>query len=137
MEKAPGIQLSELWDGMHSRKKYDIIKQLVGFEKAFAAAKLPAYGSLYYSDNLPESTLAIALPGMDVKGRDESFSICPTKNRKHFDDGRGTLDLDRGPCKSNLFQKSKLSLFYTNRTGCSLKQYVTANANVNRFPSRG
>jgi hypothetical protein len=144
MEKAPGIQLSELWDEMHSQKKYGIIKQLVGFEKALATAKLPAYGSLYYSDDLPKPISAIALPVMDVNGSKKSFSIGPTNNRKYFDDGRGTLELDRGPCKSNFFQQSKLSLFRANKKGRLLEQYVTANAQreqisiakINRTPQR-
>jgi hypothetical protein len=101
MEKAPGIQLSEVWESMHSREKYVIIKQLAGFERLFASSKFPAYGSLYYSYDLPSPTPAIVLPIMDVKGCQKSFSIGPTNNRKYFDDGRGVLDLDRGPCKSN------------------------------------
>ncbi|KAF2433877.1 hypothetical protein EJ08DRAFT_668550 [Tothia fuscella] len=125
MEKAPGIQLSKLWDELQGNKKYGIIQQLVGFEKALATAKLPAYGSLYYSDDLLESTSAIALPVMDVNGSTKSFSIGPTNNRKYFDDGRGTLELDRGPWRS-------------------LEQYVTANAQrekisiarINRTPQR-
>lgn len=144
MEKAPGIQLSELWGEMHSQKKYGIIKQLVGFEKALTTAKLPAYGSLYYSDDLPKHISAIALPVMDVNGSTKSFSIGPTNNRKYFDDGRGTLELDRGPCKSNFFQQSKLSLFRANQKGRLLEQYVTVNAQreqisiakINRMPQR-
>jgi hypothetical protein len=104
MEKAAGIQLSDVWEGMQSRKKYDIIKQLVGFEKAFATAKLPAYGSLYYSDDLPKPTPAIALPVIDMNDCQKSFSIGPTNGRKYFDDGRGILELDRGPCESNIIQ---------------------------------
>ncbi|KAH8589704.1 kinase subdomain-containing protein [Bisporella sp. PMI_857] len=110
MEKATGIQLSEVWDTMHSRKKYDIIKQLVGFDKSYSTADLPAYGSLYYSCDLHNSTAAIPLPAVSSSGNQTSFSIGPTNNRKYFDDGRGDLELDRGPWRS-------------------VEQYVTANVN--------
>ena len=96
MEKAPGIPLSEVWESLHSRKKFEIIQQLVQFEASFAA-EFPAYGSLYYSHDLPTKTPAIQLPA--VKASQKRFSIGPTNNRKCFDDGRDRLHLDRGPCK--------------------------------------
>lgn len=101
MEKAPGIQLSKVWEGMHSRDKYIIVKQLVGFDKLFTQVKFPAYGSLYYSHDLPMPTPSVALPAMDVAGCQKFFVVGPTNNRKYFDDGRGALEFDRGPCKFN------------------------------------
>lgn len=117
MKKAHGVQLSELWDELHSQKKFRIIKQLVGFEKALATAKLPAYGSLYYSDDLPEPTSAIALPVINVNRSAKSFSIGPTNNRKYFDDGRGTLELERGSCKSNFFNSQNCLYFLLIKKG--------------------
>ncbi|KAB8205413.1 hypothetical protein BDV34DRAFT_195889 [Aspergillus parasiticus] len=84
MEKVPGVKLSHFWDDMHAKKKSQIVTQLVMFDKALASNPFPEYGSLYCAEDGP---------------RDDNFVIGPTTNRRYFDDGRGTLTLDRGPCK--------------------------------------
>lgn len=85
MEKVRGVQLSSVWEDLHLLKKSKIVTQLAGFDKYLVSNPLPAYGSLYYSE--------------DPSGHSK-FTMGPTNNRRFFDDGRGSLDLDRGPCKS-------------------------------------
>lgn len=98
MQKAPGIQLSEVWDTLHSRQRFKIVQQLVKFQSSFVA-EFPAYGSLYYSGDLPATASAVELTATTWKNRPHTFCVGPTNNRKYFDDGRGRLHLDRGPCK--------------------------------------
>lgn len=88
MEKAGGIPLSKIWDDIDVMRKSKIVENIVLFEKSLALNPFPAYGSLYYAD------------GDTTEGFTESgFTVGPTNNRKYFDDGRRSLNLDRGPCK--------------------------------------
>ncbi|EZG03221.1 hypothetical protein H106_06718 [Trichophyton rubrum CBS 735.88] len=86
MEKAGGIPLSKIWDDIDVMRKSKIVENIVLFEKSLALNPFPAYGSLYYAD------------GDTTEGFTESgFTVGPTNNRKYFDDGRRSLNLDRGP----------------------------------------
>jgi len=53
MEKIPGTELENLWEVMTGRQKYEIVKQLVGFEKSFASTRFRLLGSLYYAQDIP------------------------------------------------------------------------------------
>ncbi|KAL2826613.1 hypothetical protein BDW59DRAFT_171719 [Aspergillus cavernicola] len=82
--------LSQFWDDISTVNKAQIVKQLVQFDKALASNPFPQYRSLYHAD--------------DANGPDR-FVVGPTTNRQYFDDGRVSLDLDRGPyCYITLFQ---------------------------------
>lgn len=98
MEKMPGIKLATVWDTMHSKKKLEIILQLVQYEKGFATSKFPAYGGLYYAKDVAEGRIPTMYRGED-KSAESTLVIGPTNNRKYFDDGRSSISLDRGPCK--------------------------------------
>lgn len=98
MEKVPGVKLTTVWDAMHSQKKLEVVQQLVQYEKAFATSRFPAYGGLYYAKDVQNGGVPTtyeynqAIP-------ERRFVIDPTNNRKYFDDERGQLSLDRGPCE--------------------------------------
>ena len=99
MEKAPGIELERLWEDMTGRQKYEIVKQLVGFERSFASTRFGSFGSLYYAKDVPRvenETLCVNEDGTDMQY--SQFAIGPTTNRMLFDEGRGTVHVDRGPC---------------------------------------
>ncbi|EFR02327.1 phosphotransferase enzyme family protein [Nannizzia gypsea CBS 118893] len=81
MGKTPGAQLSTFLDNMDVVQKSKIVENIVLFEKSLALNPFPAYGSLYYSDS--DTTR-------------EKFTVGATNYRKYFDDGRGSLALDRG-----------------------------------------
>lgn len=104
MEKMPGIELEKVWEDMTGRQKYEIVKQLVGFERSFTATRFTSFGSLYYAQDAPELTgndlLCVNEDGTETKCSE--FAIGPTNNRMFFDEGRGTVDVDRGPCKNPL-----------------------------------
>ncbi|EGE00104.1 serine/threonine protein kinase [Trichophyton tonsurans CBS 112818] len=86
MEKAEGIPLSKIWDGIDVMQKSKIVENIVLFEKSLALNPFSSYGSLYYAD------------GDATEGFTESgFTIGPTNNRKYLDDGRRSLTLDREP----------------------------------------
>jgi hypothetical protein len=89
MEKAPGVALSQLWGELDFRQKVSIIDQLVGYEKQFETCDFPASGSLYYSEDLKNGGIKVA---------NTSFAVGPIVSRQWFDEGRGQIDVYRGPC---------------------------------------
>lgn len=104
MEKAQGKELSHVWDDLSGRQKYEIVKQLVGFEGRFASSRFTNFGSLYYSDNLPELSSPVRPLYRDqyrVSQDCPRFVVGPTNSRMFFDDGRGEVDIDRGPCETS------------------------------------
>ncbi|KAE8151530.1 phosphotransferase enzyme family protein [Aspergillus avenaceus] len=101
MERSRGLELSKLWDQLPGSEKFQIVRQLVGFEKALTSSPFPMYGSLYYAKDLrnvrPNQLL-------DIESRRDSidsiFAVGPTTNRTFFDDGRDAVDVNRGPWES-------------------------------------
>lgn len=88
MEKVPGVQLSQVWDKMEGLKKAKLVEQLAQFDKRLCTNSFHKYGSLYYNAD-----------GNDLNNK---FVVGPTTNRKYLDDGRGSLNIDRGPCGYHL-----------------------------------
>ncbi|KAL9101968.1 MAG: hypothetical protein Q9163_002826 [Psora crenata] len=99
MEKVPGIELEKLWEDITGRQKYEIVKQLVGIEKSFATTRFTSFGSLYYTEDVPKvSNNEILYVNKDrTEIQCSRFAIGPTNNRMFFDEGRGTVHMDRGP----------------------------------------
>ena len=100
MEKMPGIELEKLWEDITGREKYEIVKQVVGFEKKFASTRFRSYGSLYYAQDVSKiagnEILCANEGGLEMQS--SQFAIGPTNNRMFFDEGRGAINMDRGPC---------------------------------------
>ena len=100
MEKVRGIELEKLWEDITGRQKYEIVKQLVGIEKSFAATRFTSFGSLYYAEDIAKVSdneiLCVNEDGTEMQC--SQFAIGPTNNRMFFDEGRGTVHMDRGPC---------------------------------------
>ncbi|EAU34264.1 hypothetical protein ATEG_05195 [Aspergillus terreus NIH2624] len=53
MERSQGVELSKHWDEIRGPAKFEIVKQLVQFEKSLSSSHFPMYGSLYYAKDLP------------------------------------------------------------------------------------
>jgi hypothetical protein len=100
MEKMAGVELERVWEDLTGPEKFDIIEQVVGFQASFASTRFPAYGSLYFAEDLPEQSsrapLSVEMAGTAVPH--SRFAIGPSVSRAFFDDGRAAVDLDRGPC---------------------------------------
>jgi len=100
MEKMPGIELEKLWEDIIGRQKYEIVKQLVGIEKLFTATRFTSFGSLYYAEDVPKVSgyeiLCVNKYGTEIQCSE--FAVGLTNNRMFFDEGRGTVHVDRGPC---------------------------------------
>ena len=100
MEKQSDVMLNDVWDDMKGSQKAEIIKQVVGIEKALASTRFTKFGSLYYKHDLPQSdsTTPLYVDGNGNAVHSAEFGIGPTNHRSFFDFRKGALDIDRGPC---------------------------------------
>ena len=98
MEKAEGVQLDKVWPKMDITKRFELVKTISKYQKAWMSRSFTQYGSLYYSSDLKDSDgCGLAKDGSDVK--EHRFAVGPTTGRGFLDDGRIEVDFDRGPCK--------------------------------------
>lgn len=99
MERSGGVELSKVWDDMPWEERLEIVRTVVGYEKAFVSANLPMYGSLYYAKDLSSPSMRQFLNPTDSRDKREAFVVGPTTNRAFFDQGRDSVEVNRGPCK--------------------------------------
>lgn len=92
MEKASGEPLSRFWDQITFPERLKVVEQLVAYEKKLEEATLPAFGSLYYSNDAPANAVPVA---------NSSYAVGPSTARDWFDEGRNLVKLDRGPFMSS------------------------------------
>ncbi|KAL8872159.1 MAG: hypothetical protein Q9174_002159 [Haloplaca sp. 1 TL-2023] len=99
MEKAPGVELSNLWEKLAFKQKRALIEDIVRMEKSFTSSAFPAFGSLYYAHQLDAqtTTFPVTSQGMNTMASSQPFVIGPTTDRHSFADGRGKIECDRGP----------------------------------------
>jgi hypothetical protein len=101
MEKVPGIELESIWSSLNVADKWAIVQTIAGYQKAWMSISFKGFGSLYFAEDLGKEVTNKAVytnaNGVDVT--DSRFAIGPSTGREIFDDGRGTVDFDRGPCK--------------------------------------
>lgn len=64
MEKVSGVTLAEVWDGLSSLERYNIIERILAMEKELASLEFPAYGALYLQDSVPIGLKRFPLPNM-------------------------------------------------------------------------
>ena len=98
MEKCRGVELSTVWDRITDYQKAKIVQRLIGYQVAFARITFTMYGSLYYSSDLVDVRQDQVLNALADSGVSE-FGVGPTTDRKFFNQGRGDVNPDRGPCK--------------------------------------
>lgn len=99
MERSEGVELGKIWHDVPWEEKLEIVRTLVGYEKAFVSASFPMYGSLYHAKDLPSPSPSQFLDSVNSIGKEEAFVVGPTTNRAFFDQGRDSVEVDRGPCK--------------------------------------
>lgn len=102
MEKAAGVSLGSVWHRLELQHRFAIAKAIARYQKAWESAFYKGYGSLYYTSDLTEQ---LRLPLRSLKGglvADERFAVGPTTGRDWVDDGRLSVDFDRGPCSFDI-----------------------------------
>jgi len=105
-EKAPGVEMREVWANTHYQDFTNlthISEEIYDIERKFISCQFSSYGSIFYKEDLK------GLPHSDdlwANGRrdqaSERFAIGPMMTRDLWSGKRSTMDIDKGPCVSNL-----------------------------------
>lgn len=106
MEKVSGRPLAEFWDNMKGRDKISLLQQISDIDSKFASASFPMYGALYYS-NYATKVQGSEVPQQAVP---REFVVGPTTGRDTFDERRGEVAADLGPCKRLVLDAVKFCL---------------------------
>ena len=53
MQRSGGMELGKIWHDVPWEERLEIIRTLVGYEKAFVSANLPMYGELVLCEGRP------------------------------------------------------------------------------------
>lgn len=97
MERSKGG--GKIWHDVSREDRLEVVRTLVGYEKAFVSANFPMYGSLYYAKDLPTPSQSQRLDSINSTDKGEDFAIGPTTTRAFFDQGRDLVEANQGPCK--------------------------------------
>jgi hypothetical protein len=109
-EKARGKPLGGFWYQLDTESQLGLVSQLVDLETRLASVLFSRHGCIYFKKDLDKKGLRFYnLDGklMLTDGSIETFStghmdeyvLGPLTEGKFWEDGRATMDLDRGPCK--------------------------------------
>jgi hypothetical protein len=102
MEKLAGVELEQVWPGMNIQDRFAVVRAIAGYQDRWTSISFAKFGSLYYAEDLDgpkiDSPLYTDADGAQVT--DARFAIGPSTGREFIDDGRATIDFDRGPCKT-------------------------------------
>ncbi|OJJ42964.1 hypothetical protein ASPZODRAFT_154943 [Penicilliopsis zonata CBS 506.65] len=109
MEKVAGVQLSTVWPAMGIKERFELVKTISGYQKAWMSKSFTQYGSLYYSDIEDSDVCALAKRGSSIT-KHRRFAVGPSTGREFLDDGRIGLDFDRGPWNSAEQYRSAVGL---------------------------
>jgi hypothetical protein len=95
MAKAEGVLLETVWHKMKPKEKLARVKAVVRLQTQWASTSVEGYGSIYYASDLPEEARIPLTESLS----DDKFAIGPITGRDWHDNGRISVDFDRGPCK--------------------------------------
>lgn len=99
MEKIQGIQLDAVRAEMGIEDRFKIVKAIARLQKTWMTFSFREYGSLYYTEDLHEYFPRPLYTNREgVKVMTSRFAIGPSTGRGFSDDGRSTVEFDRGPC---------------------------------------
>ncbi|PYI11902.1 hypothetical protein BO78DRAFT_302318 [Aspergillus sclerotiicarbonarius CBS 121057] len=87
MEKVEGVQLDKVWPKMDIKKRFELVKTISGYQKAWMSTSFTQYGSLYYSSDLPNSEGCVLVKEDESDFEEHRFAVGPTTGREFFDDG--------------------------------------------------
>ena len=101
MEKVPGVQLEVVWEAMRIEDRFQVVKTIAQYQKAWMSCSFQSFGSLYYSKDLNEHNKDLLYTDSNgTTTSDPRFAIGPSTGRSFIDDGRANVEFDRGPCES-------------------------------------
>lgn len=99
MEKLPGRPIGDRWFDLTEDERLKIISEVVQTEAKLSKIELPAYGSVYYENDLPaDVSRTVITSTSDNKG----LCIGPHVSLRWWYKERGSIHIDRGPRKFSL-----------------------------------
>ncbi|KAL9079198.1 MAG: hypothetical protein Q9157_001907 [Trypethelium eluteriae] len=102
MERAPGIELERFWPTMSIKDKLVLVKNIAGYQNAWASISFKKFGSLYYAKDLDEAAenepLYVDANGINIT--DKKFAMGPSTGRELMDNGRANISFDSGPWRT-------------------------------------
>jgi hypothetical protein len=110
MEQVPGIELEHVWPKMNIKDRLAVVKAVGGYQKSWTSVSFMKYGSLYFSKDLNNALnepLYVDAAGDYVKST--RYAVGPSTGRENIDNGRATVDFDRGPCRIVICTKRSLN----------------------------
>ncbi|KAK2879399.1 hypothetical protein FQN49_000917 [Arthroderma sp. PD_2] len=120
MEFAQGKSLGDIWFTLTAKERAKTVASLVGLESRLFTLHLPAAGSIYYSNDLPDQTCRIPFPSQ-FSTDDSRFCIGPDTSLGSWYGKRAQLSVDRGP--SALAAGAKKEIAYLTRFGRDLQPF--------------
>ncbi len=99
MERLHGESLAERWDTLSQADLADVMKQVATIETKLMNVPLPAYGSLFYKDDV-EVARQVAFPNTASNANHLLGRMCigPVAKSAFWHGERQSLNIDRGPC---------------------------------------
>ena len=100
MQKAPGVQLEQVWSGMELENRLEVVKQILRYQKKWTSTSFEQFGSLYFAHDVGKQNSQDPLY-FDEHGtamKNQRFAVGPSTGREYYDAGRASVHYDRGPC---------------------------------------
>ncbi|KAL3455672.1 hypothetical protein BJX64DRAFT_297366 [Aspergillus heterothallicus] len=110
MEKVPGVQLEKVWPKMDIKQRFELVKTISKYQKAWMSTTFSQYGSLYYSDDINGAEGCGLIKQDSSLSSHQRFAVGPSTGREFVDDGRLSLDFHRGPWNTVEEYKSAIGL---------------------------
>ena len=102
-EKAPGRQLHHIWSQATQHearsKLFSVSHHINSVDKKFLDNPLSSYGSIFYKKDIGTLPHEPLWPDGRQDEASQEFVIGPMMNRDFWRGERGTMKVDRGPCK--------------------------------------
>ncbi len=106
MEKLQGQPLGERWYELSAKERIQVTVDLVRLEAKLFAMDLPASGSLFYSYDVPSNMGRVPLAQHTDRGE---LCVGPDVSLRWWFEKRSSLEIPRGPCKSNELSNLRIS----------------------------
>nr|POE47122.1 altered inheritance of mitochondria protein 9, mitochondrial [Quercus suber] len=94
MEKVRGQLLGDMWFTLSEKQRIKILSEIVDNEAKLFAIGFPAYGSVYYDDDLPQG---MGRELLQSEGIAKQLCIGPDASLKFWFEERSAIDIERGP----------------------------------------
>lgn len=100
MQKAPGIQLEDVWTGMGLKERVKVVEQILRYQQKWKSISFKQFGSLYFAQDVRKQNSQAPLY-LDEHGtgiENQKYAVGPSTGREYYDAGRASIHYDRGPC---------------------------------------